>query len=120
MMDSAAKTANDLIKAVAIDLTSKGTQDDIRQQFEALKGHKDLEALKGTIVEKITGAADIVATRSEEDSQAYRQWILYLAEATAEGSQEGGFLGVGAVRVSDREKQGLADLASALEVSAAS
>ncbi len=114
MMDSASKTANDLIKAVAADLTSKETQEEIRQQFEALKGHKDVDALKGTIIAKITGAADIVTTNSADDGQAYRQWLLYLAEATAEGSREGGFLGIGAVRVSDLEKQGLAELTSAL------
>lgn len=120
MMDSAAKTANDLIKAVALDLTSRDNQADIRQQFEALKGNKDLEALKGTIVAKITRAANIVTTHSEDDGQSYRQWLLYLAEATAEGSREGGFLGIGAVWVSDQEKQGMEELASALEVGAAS
>ena len=119
VMDSASKMANDLIKAVAVDLTSKGTQEEIRQQFESLKGHKDPDALKGTIVEKITGAADLVTTNSADDGQEYRKWILYLAEATAEGSREGGFLGIGAVRVSDKEKQGLDDLAGALGVSAA-
>jgi hypothetical protein len=119
MIDSASKTANDLIKAVALDLTSSETQGEIRQQFEALKGQEDLAALKETLTDGIVGAADVVATRSTDDGQAYRKWLLYLAEVTAEGSREGGFLGIGAVRVSDREKQGLEELAHALGVSVA-
>jgi hypothetical protein len=120
MLDSAAKSDKDLIKAVSADLTAKDTQEEIRQKFEDLKEHKDPEALNAAIVEKITGAADIVTAKDEDDGQAYRTWLLYLAEATAEGSKEGGVLGIGAVRVSDKEKQGLDELAGALGVSAES
>jgi hypothetical protein len=120
MLDSAAKTANDLIKAISTDLSAKDTQEEIRRQFEAMKEHKDPGALNAAIVAKLTGAADIVTAEDEDDGQAYRNWLLYLAEATAEGSKEGGVLGIGAVRVSDKERQGLDELASALGVSAAS
>lgn len=116
MMDSSSKTPNDLIKAVAFDLTSHESQEEIRQQFEGLKGLKDLAVLKETIVAKITAAADTVSTNSAYDGQAYRRWLLYLAEATAEASREGGFLGVGSVRVSDKEKAGLDELGHALGV----
>jgi hypothetical protein len=117
MLDSASKTDNHLIKAVALDLSSNETQKEIRQKFEALKGHKDPGALRETVIERTAGAADMVTARSEDDGQAYRKWLLYLAEVTAEGSREGGFLGIGAVRVSDKEKQGLHELATALELS---
>ena len=117
MVDSASKTANDLIKAVALDLGSSATQEEIRQQFEALKGQKDLVALQSTIMDRITGAADRVSANSVDDGQAYRKWLLYLAEATAEGSREGGVLGIGAVRVSEKEKKGLEELAYALGIS---
>lgn len=119
-MDSASKTTNDLIKAVALDLSSKDIQEGIRQQFEGLKGQKDPEALKVTVVDKITGVTDIVASKSADDSEEYRKWVFYLAQVTAEGSREGGFLGIGAERVSDKEKQALDELAEALGISAAS
>lgn len=119
MMDSASKTPNELIKDVALDLTSQESQEEVRQQFEALKGTKDPVVLKETILGKITAAADTVSAISLDDGQAYRQWLLYLAEATAEASREGGFLGVGSVRVSDKEKAGLDELARALGVGSA-
>jgi len=120
VMDSATKSTNDLIKAVAVDLSSKDAQEGIREQFEGLKGQKDPEALKATIVDNVTNAADIVAGKSADDGEAYRTWLLYLAEVTAEASKEGGFLGISAVRVSEKEEEGLDELANALGVSAAS
>ena len=120
MLDSAAKTDNELIKAISADVSAKDTQEEIRRQFEAMKEHKDPAALNAAIVQKITGAADIVTTKDEDDGRAYRAWLIYLAEATAEGSREGGVLGIGAVRVSDKEKQGLEELATQLGLSAAS
>ena len=45
--------------------------------------------------------------------------LMYLAQQTAEASKEGGFLGIGAVRVSDKEQAALDELAEVLGVSAA-
>jgi hypothetical protein len=42
-----------------------------------------------------------------EESKAYKGWVLGIAQATAEGSREGGFLGIGAVRVSEKEEDAL-------------
>jgi hypothetical protein len=45
-----------------------------------------------------------------DESKAYKGWILAIAQATAEASREGGFLGVGAVRVSEKEEVALITL----------
>jgi hypothetical protein len=42
--------------------------------------------------------------------------LVGLAEATAEAGKEGGFLGIGAVRVSDQEKAALEQLKKTLEL----
>jgi hypothetical protein len=120
MMDSAAKSTNDLIKAVAVDVSSKEAQEGIREKFEGLKGQKDPEALKVKIMERITQAAEAVAGKSADDGDAYRKWLFYLAGVTAEASKEGGFLGVGAVRVSEKEERGLDELADVLRIRTAS
>jgi hypothetical protein len=44
---------------------------------------------------------------------------MVLAQKTAEASKEGGFLGIGAVRVSGKEQAALDELAEILGVSAA-
>ena len=114
VMDSAAKTTSDLVKAVAVDLTSKDSQDQIKQNMDELKGQKDPSGMKADIIGKVTVAVDTVADKSAEDGDEYRRWLIHLAQVTAEASKEGGFLGFGAVRVSEREKQGLDELAEAL------
>jgi len=63
-------------------------------------------------------AADVVSTKSAEDGSAFRKWIIYLAERTAQGSKEGGFLGISGVRVSEKETQALEQLRAALGVAA--
>ena len=45
-----------------------------------------------------------------EETRAFKDWLVQIAQATAEATKEGGFLGIGAVRVSDKEKMALATL----------
>jgi len=45
-----------------------------------------------------------------EETRAFKDWLIQIAQATAEATKEGGFLGIGAVRVSDKEKMALATL----------
>jgi hypothetical protein len=115
--ESAAASDSDLIKAIAIDFTAKETQNAIKPELDKMKGEKDPTALKEGMFDYITGAADLVTEKSAEDGEAYRKWLLYLAQKTAEGSKEGGILGIGAVRVSDQEQAALDALAEKLGVS---
>jgi hypothetical protein len=52
-----------------------------------------------------------------EEATEYKQWLVKVAQATAEASKEGGFLGFGGTLVSDQEKTALAAVNTALGVS---
>ena len=52
------------------------------------------------------------------EAEGFKRWLLTTAQRTAEASKEGGFLGIGGVRVSEAEQAALAEVASALEVTA--
>ena len=39
-----------------------------------------------------------------EETAAFGLWLVDVAQAAADAAKEGGFMGIGAVRVSDREK----------------
>ena len=41
---------------------------------------------------------------SAAESTAYKQWLMSVAQAVAEAGKEGGFLGIGAERVSEQEE----------------
>ena len=51
-----------------------------------------------------------------EEVRAFKDWLINVALAVAEATKEGGFLGVGAVRVSDKEQFALATLKRELGV----
>lgn len=47
---------------------------------------------------------------SAEAAAAYKEWVYSVARSVAEAGKEGGFLGIGAVKVSEQEEQALASL----------
>jgi hypothetical protein len=55
------------------------------------------------------------AKAAPEETAAYKELLSYVADKVANASSEGGFLGFGGVRVSDKEKSFLAALAGAME-----
>ena len=105
---------NELIREAAADLTKKENQDAIKPELDHLKDEKDPASQKSAMLDYVIKAADLVSSRLSEDGQVFREWLMYLAQKTAEGSKEGGFLGIGGVRVSDQEQASLDELADAL------
>jgi hypothetical protein len=61
-------------------------------------------------------AVKIVLEKSPDEAEAYAQYLLDIAQRTAESSKEGGVFGIGATRVSEKEKVALQRLADALNV----
>jgi hypothetical protein len=72
------------------------------------------------IVDEISRAGEIVSARaSPEEAEAFRAWIMECAQSAADAAKEGGFMGFHAERVSQGEKEMLAQLRSALGMPAA-
>jgi hypothetical protein len=64
--------------------------------------------------------SDLLARKATpEETAEYKQWLVKVAQATAEASKEGGFLGFGGTLVSDEEKTALAAVNTALGLGAA-
>ena len=116
VMASVEGSKNDLIKSIAGEYTNKETQEAVKPELEKFQEYKDPTALKSAITDYVVKSAELVSAKSEEDGESFRKWLVYLAEKTAEGSREGGFLGIGSVLVSDQEEEALNDLAQALGV----
>jgi len=112
-----AGTENELLKQIAVDFSQKENQEKIKPELEGLKGEQDPAVIQQKMVDYVVATTGLVSAKDPEDGDAYRKWLLYLADATAKGSKEGGFLGIGAVRVSDQEQAALDELAAALGVS---
>ena len=72
------------------------------------------------VVDEISNANEIASAKaSPEEAEAFRAWIMECAQNAADAAKEGGFMGFNAERVSQGEKDMLAQLRSALGMSGA-
>jgi hypothetical protein len=73
------------------------------------------EALQGRAAERLGEAVRILREKAtEQDVEAYRQFVLTLADRVARAHKEGGLLGIGGKEISDSEQQALDEIAAAL------
>jgi hypothetical protein len=79
----------------------------------------------GATPDKVQAAASEILKRTSallaqkatpEETAEIKQWLAKVAQATAEATKEGGFLGFGGVLVSDQEKTALTAVNSALGI----
>ncbi len=54
------------------------------------------------------------AKTTPEEADAYKRFVMRVAQAVAAAHQEGGFLGIGGTQVSDAENQALDEISTAL------
>ena len=108
------QAASELNKAIVSDIeTSKGrtaAQDYVKGRLQGAQR----DEIKQRAIEALRSAAAVVDQKAPADAASYKAWLLHTANAVAEASKEGGFLGFGGVAVSDAEKTTLAEIATAL------
>jgi hypothetical protein len=79
------------------------------------QGLKDPGALEGRVHESVRGALAILeAKATPAEVEAYRGFVMKVAETVARAHKEGGFLGIGGKEVSESEQAALDDLAAVL------
>jgi hypothetical protein len=97
--------------------TSEGrttATDAIKLRF---KGVQASDAVQNSIA-AIAAVAKILDAKAGPDAGPFKTWIYANAERVAQASSEGGFLGFGGQKVSEKERATLAQLSTALGLSA--
>jgi hypothetical protein len=92
----------------------------MNQKQNPLEGFKpDSSALAGTMVlDELSAVNEILAGKTTlEEANAFRRWLLEVAQAAADAAKEGGFMGFGAVQVSEGEQRMLGQLQATLGTS---
>ena len=80
---------------------------------QKLQGAGDPAAAVG---ERLRSAVAILNEKgAPEDVEAYRQFVLSVAQAAAEAHKEGGFVGIGGKQVSAQEQAAIDEIRSLLE-----
>lgn len=99
---------------------AKEKMSDYRSRSKAKLQNADIktrEQLHAQVVEDCAAAAKLVEERcSAEDSKAYKEWSLKVANNVAAAASEGGFLGFGGEKISPEETAMLAKIENALGV----
>jgi hypothetical protein len=81
---------------------------------DMMKNVRELAPTKDKLLEIVRAGAASVAQKDPAQAAAYNATILAVAQAAAEASKEGGFLGFGGTQVSKDEQAALDQLRSAL------
>jgi hypothetical protein len=102
----------ELLAAVALDIQAMIQQ----KQNPAKKFKPTSAATAGTeILDELRTVDGIVAEKATpEEAEAFRGWLVATARAAADAAKEGGFMGFGAVQVSEGEQAMLDQLRGAL------
>ena len=95
-------TREQLLTDVALDV-----QGMTQHREHPLKGYRPTKGSdpRVTLLEELGATRDLVASKATpEEATAFGQWLVEVAQASADAAKEGGFMGIGATRVSDREQ----------------
>jgi hypothetical protein len=113
---SSSEDRDDLVGAIARDVRELA-----EQRTNPVGDFKPHGAMAGKqVVDELSRANEIVSAKATpEEAEAFRAWILECAQRAAEAAKEGGFMGFHAERVSEGEREMLAQLGSALGTSTA-
>jgi hypothetical protein len=94
----------ELFGALAADRSIPGMPDPKSMLGEGNR-EQQMQNFKAAVLAHVTSAVDTVARKaSPAEADAYRELLADVAERAANASKEGGFLGFGGVRVSDKEQ----------------
>ena len=97
-----------LLTDIALDLQSM-----TQQRQNPLKDFKP--QAPDQIQEELRAVSDLVTSKaSAEEAAAFKQWLLTTAQAAADAAKEGGFMGFGAIQVSEGETKMLDQLRAAI------
>ncbi len=103
----------ELFAALAADRSIPGMPDPKSLLGEGPR-EQQMQNLKSAVLERVKAAAALVAAKATPaEADAYRQMLVSVAEQAANASKEGGFLGFGGVRVSDKENAFIAEVKGA-------
>jgi hypothetical protein len=110
--------ANELIKAVAAELATQEGRTQATEGMQTEFAGASPDQIKARAIEALRRAAAIVDTKADaREAREFKLWLRSISQEVAEAAKEGGFLGIGGVRVSEAEQAVLREISEALVLS---
>jgi hypothetical protein len=95
----------ELVRAIAASLASfeeaSGAREGIRTLLSGAKNPAEVKARAITGLQQLSRLLD---RKAPGDAKSFKEWLRNVSQDVAEASNEGGFLGIGGIRVSEAEK----------------
>jgi hypothetical protein len=111
--------ANALVKAVVADFQSPMAKSDIGKALhKRFADATDSADCVGRSLGCLREVSAILDNKAPDDATGFKAWLCDISRNVAEAAVEGGFLGLGGVRVSKAEAATLGDIANALDLPA--
>lgn len=111
-----ANSGLELFAALAADRSIPGMPDPKALLGEGSR-EQQMQSLKTAVLERVKAASALAASKATPgEVEAYKKMLVSVAEQAAQASKEGGFLGFGGVRVSDKEQAFIAEVKAAAGV----
>jgi hypothetical protein len=106
--------SNELVRAVTAEYeTSEGRQAAREQLKATLQGSKAGD-VRAKSIAALHDIAALLDAKAPADAPGFKTWLQHIATGAAEAANEGGFMGFGGVRVSEKERATLNEVSSAL------
>jgi hypothetical protein len=106
--------SNELVRAVAAEYeTSEGRQTARERLKATLQGSKAAD-VRAKSIAALHDIAALLDAKAPADAAGFKTWLQHIATGAAEAANEGGFMGFGGVRVSEKERATLNEVSSAL------
>jgi hypothetical protein len=106
--------SNELVRAVTTEYeTSEGRQAAREQLKATLQGSKAGD-VRAKSIAALHDIAALLDAKAPADAPGFKTWLQHIATGAAEAANEGGFMGFGGVRVSEKERATLNEVSSAL------
>jgi hypothetical protein len=106
--------ADELIKAVVDDLLTPEGRTAAREGVRLLIQGAKIDEIKSRTLEELRSTAKILDAVAPHDSLPFKNWLREIANLVAEAGTEGGFLGFGGEKVSEKERATLGEISAAL------
>jgi hypothetical protein len=107
--------SDELIKAVAADLAAPEGRAQATEGIQTEFAGASPDQIKARAIEAVRRTAAIVDAKADpQEAREFKTWLRSISQEVAEAAKEGGFLGIGGVRVSEAEQAALREISEAL------
>jgi hypothetical protein len=97
-------SSTELMKAVAGEYETAEGRAIAREGLRAELSRKTPPEIVTKALEVVKQAAALVDAKAPAGAASFKAWLQHIAQAVAEASKEGGFLGFGGVQISDMRR----------------